>query len=310
MRLSDIGEEGLISKIRGRFRSPRLALGIGDDAAILDWPTGQSVVFCADLLAENTHFRRGLHPPDSVGYKAVAANVSDVAAMGGVPVSFTVSLALPRDIPTRWVDGFYDGVELASKEFDIALAGGDASASESIFIDVAMIGRIGQGEAVKRSGAVPGDSVYVTGVLGGSAWGLELLRRGTHVPELAIARHLYPAARPKVGRAMVGRAHAMIDVSDGLSTDLRRIAVESGVSIILHAGRIPRFDGASEEHVLHGGEEYELLIVGRDLPAAIEGVPLTRIGEVSARTTNPTVMLASDATGSDRPLEPQGWQHF
>jgi thiamine-monophosphate kinase len=310
MRLSDLGEDGLISRLRDRFPSPRLGIGIGDDAAVLDWPSGQSVVFCADLLAENTHFIRGLHPPDSVGYRAVAANVSDIGAMGGVPIAFTVALALPPDLDARWVEGFYDGVERAARAFDTALAGGDTASAESIFVDVAMLGHIGPGRAVLRSGALPGDGIYVTGALGGSALGLDLLRRGVAEPAAAIARHLYPPTRPRVGRAVVGRAHAMIDVSDGLSTDLRRIAIASGVAITVHKDRIPRAAGAAEDHALHGGEDYELLIAAPELPAEIDGVPLTRIGEVAGRTDKPGVHIKPNAGGPATLLEPRGWKHF
>jgi thiamine-monophosphate kinase len=166
-----------------------------------------------------------------------------------------------------------------------------------------MIGRVRNGAAVLRSGALAGDSVYVTGTLGGSSRGLSLLRAGDRESP-AVKRHLYPQPRHRVGLAVAAQAHAMIDVSDGLSTDLAHIAEESGVSIRIYGEKLPAAGGASKEEVLHGGEEYELIIVGKELPERIEGVRLTRIGEVLSSTTGHIVLL------DDSPLRPQGWQHF
>jgi thiamine-monophosphate kinase len=168
MRLRDLGESGLIERIRSRFQSPLLSVGIGDDAAVFDVPAGHSLVYCSDLLVENTHFLRDTHPPDSVGYKAVAVNVSDVGAMGGTPMVLAISLAAPGDLEVAWVDAFYSGIEKACKDFEVAVAGGDTSSAKSIFVDVSMIGRVVAGRAVRRSGARPGDGIYVTGSLGAS----------------------------------------------------------------------------------------------------------------------------------------------
>src|SRR5262249_12198810 len=156
-------------------------------------------------------FIRNLHPPDSVGYKAVAVNVSDVGAMGGVPMHFVISLAVPANLELEWVDRFYDGVERACHDFSVSLVGGDSSSANLIFVDVALIGRFGSGAAVKRSGARPGDAIYVTGTLGTSVRGLELLRTGDRLSP-AVTRHLYPQPRHQVGAVVAGQAHAMIDV--------------------------------------------------------------------------------------------------
>src|SRR5262245_29784649 len=178
MLLRDLGEFELIERIRKRFQTSTIPVGIGDDAAILDVPPGHNLVYCSDLVAENTHFKRGLHPADSVGYKADAVNVSDVGAMGGVPLAFTISLAAPGELELAWLDDFYSGVERACREFDVTLAGGDTSSADSIFADVSMVGRVRTGSAILRSGAKAGDGIFVTGSLGGSALGLELLRAG------------------------------------------------------------------------------------------------------------------------------------
>src|ERR1051326_5501591 len=172
------GELALIRKIRDRFPTPGIPLGIGDDAAIVDLPSDSSAVYCSDLVVENTHFIRGVHPPDSIGYKAVAVNVSDVGAMGGVPLYFTVSLALPSDLDVAWLEGFLTGLARACREFGVTLVGGDSSSAESIFVDISMIGSVASGHEVRRSGAKVGDGIFITGTLGSSALGLELLARG------------------------------------------------------------------------------------------------------------------------------------
>jgi thiamine-monophosphate kinase len=308
VNLREFGEAALIRKIREKFQVKEyVTIGIGDDAAVFDLPSGYSAVFCSDLVAENAHFIRNLHPPDSIGYKAVAVNVSDVGAMGGVPMHFLISLALPGDLDVAWMDGFLDGVERACTDFEVSLVGGDSSSSDRIFVDVSMIGRVPTGRAVRRSGAQAGDNIYVTGALGGSALGFELIKTG-NTDDPAVRRHLYPQPRHRVGAAVADRAHAMIDVSDGLSTDLGHILDESHVSARIYKDRIPAVAGARDDHLLHGGEEYELVIVAPELPAEIKGIPVTRIGEVVASPLDHQLFLI-DGT-KESVLSPKGWQHF
>ena len=307
MKLEDLGESGLIRKIRERFKSP-VVVPIGDDAAVFDVPAGQSLVFCSDLLAENTHFIRDLDPPDSIGYKSVAANVSDVGAMGGTPLHFLISLAAPGELDGAWVDSFLDGVALACGDFKISLIGGDSSSADRIFVDVSMIGSVPSGKAIRRSGAKPGDSIYVSGQIGGSALGLECLRSGD-LKNPAVRRHLYPEPRHKLGAALLERAHAMIDISDGLSTDLTHIVEESKVSARIYKDRLPGWPGAGDHHILHGGEEYELIVVSpHDLAEVRMNVPLRRIGEIIGSGVENQVFLI-DGT-QESVLRPQGWQHF
>src|SRR4051812_5476971 len=173
MRISDLRESALIRRIRDKFSESAARLGIGDDAAVVDIPPGHSVIYCSDLIAENTHFIRNLHPPESIGYKVVAVNVSDVGAMGGTPMFFTLSIALPGDLDLEWLDAFLDGIARACNDFKVSLVGGDSSSAERIFVDVSMVGRIAKDSEVRRSGAKVGDGIYVTGTLGGSALGLE-----------------------------------------------------------------------------------------------------------------------------------------
>ena len=309
MHLRDLGEDGLIERLRRRFRSGSLTVGIGDDAAVLDLPPGHSLVYCSDLLAEDIHFARGMHPADSVGYKSVAVNVSDVGAMGGIPMAFTISLAAPADLEVEWIDTFYSGIERACGDFEVTLAGGDTSSAKSIFIDVSMVGRVRTGGAILRSGARPGDRIYVTGSLGGSAHGLDLLRAGRN-DSTAAQRHLYPQPRHRVGYALAEKAHAMTDISDGLSTDLKHIVTESGVSARIYKDRLPAGDGADEMQVLHGGEEYELLITAPELPQQVEGVPLSCIGEIVASTPGKESQVVLIDGSTESQLLARGWDHY
>jgi thiamine-monophosphate kinase len=270
-------------------------------------PGGHSVITCSDLVVENTHFIRSLHPPDTIGYKAVAVNVSDVGAMGGIPMHFLISLAVPGDLDWSWIEGFLDGVESACRKFEVSLVGGDSSSSDQIFVDVSMLGRVLTGSAVRRSGAQAADGIYVTGALGGSALGLELLKRGDRAHPM-VKRHLYPDPRHRVGAAVATMAHAMIDISDGLSTDLGHVLDESRVSARIYRNLIPSAAGADEGQILHGGEEYELLIVAPSLPSQIEDIPLTRIGEIIDSVLDHQIFLISNSTESV--LKPKGWQHF
>jgi thiamine-monophosphate kinase len=309
VKLRDLGESELIRKIRERFgpATAGLPVGIGDDAAVIDLPKDHSLVFCADLVAENTHFIRDLHPPSSIGYKAIASNVSDVAAMGGVATHFLISLAAPGDLDLTWLEKFLDGVEMACLDFQVALAGGDSSSSERIFVDVSMIGHVPSGHAVRRAGARVGDTIYVTGKLGSSALGLESLKAGKQ-SDPSVKRHLFPQARHRIGVVVAGQAHAMIDVSDGLSTDLGHILEESKVSARIYKDQLPIWPGAGVEHALHGGEEYELIIVGSEVPGIIQGVSVTPIGEIIASANGHQAFLIDGS--AETILHPRGWQHF
>jgi thiamine-monophosphate kinase len=219
-----------------------------------------------------------------------------------------ISLAAPGDLDWSWLDEFFQGIESACDRFGVVLAGGDSSSSELIFVDVSMIGSVPSGHAVRRSGAKAGDAVYVTGTLGGSVLGFELLRSGD-TANSAVKRHLFPEPRHKAGSAVGGKAHAMIDVSDGLSTDLMHILEESQVSARIYKDRLPAWPGAEDRHILHGGEEYELIIVAPDLPQTIEGIAVTRIGEIIESQMEHHQIFLIDGT-RQAVLPPGGWQHF
>lgn len=278
-----------------------VVLGIGDDCAIYR-PRGSAddLLFTADLFIEGVHFRRGTHKAAEVGRKALVRSLSDIAAMGGAPRFCLVSLCIPGWANAKWVDGFFDGILSLASRTGTVLAGGDLSHDERLACDVTVCGAVPRGTALRRDGARPGQEIYVSGALGGSALGFET-QKGK-----ARKRHLAPEPRLALGKFLREklRATAAIDISDGLSLDLRRLCLASGVSAEIVDP--PRFPGASREQALHGGEEYELLFTvraGTKVPAAYEALPLTRIGRI--------------VPGSDgeirlegKPLAPLGYDHF
>ena len=247
------------------YRNRALVEGIGDDCAILRPGAKEDLVFTTDFVLEDRHFALRTHKPGEIGHKALARSLSDLAAMGGDPVFCLVSLAIPGTLPTRWIDSFYKGLLALANKHEITLAGGDLSKFDKVIVDVMCCGRVPRGKAILRSGAKPGDRIFVTGKLGGAArsqW----------------RRNVIPRVRE--GRALRGRVTAGMDLSDGLSLDLRRLLLESRVSADLVSAAIPVARGATLDQALHGGEDYELLFTaspGRKLPA----LPITEIGIVT-----------------------------
>ena len=315
-------EKSLIRRIRqlsGKPSVARIPLGIGDDAAILRVPPGHEVLVTTDLSLENVHFRRDWHPPESVGHRCLARGLSDIAAMGGQPIGAFLSLALPAQLPQTWVDGFLRGLLALARQHGVVLAGGDTAqspgrgSSANILADIVVVGSAPRGQALRRSGATSGDSIYVTGKLGASALALEALfaKPKTRLDPKNYPGHFYPQPRLAVGRYLRdhGVASSMIDLSDGLSTDLHHCCDESRVSAEVAAERIPRAEGATLEHALHGGEDYELLFTApreRKIPKTIAGVAVTRIGKI---TDGPTRVLLLEGLRTQE-LAPGGWEHF
>ncbi|MGH9602125.1 MAG: thiamine-phosphate kinase [Terriglobales bacterium] len=303
---------------RGRARASAVRLGIGDDCAILALPSGHETLVTTDLSIEGVHFRREWHPPESVGHRCLASGLSDIAAMGGEPLAAFVSLAVPGSLPQKWVDSFYKGLLALARKSGVELAGGDTAESpHGIAADIVVVGHAPAGKAVLRSGARAGDSIYVTGELGGSAAILHQLESGKSVGSprtKAVAAHFFPSPRVAVGRELRrrGLASAMIDLSDGLSTDLAHICTESRVAALVAEHSIPRpsTPGTSTLHfALHGGEDYELLFTApgaRTLPSKIAGVRVTRIGEIIRGRG----MWLTDSHGQRKALGPRGWEHF
>jgi len=281
---------------RTRNRSGGVRLGIGDDAAEWSARPGCETVLTCDWFLEGTHFLRAKHPPDSVGWKCLARAVSDIAAMGGEPRCFLLSLALPKSATGAWLDGFLAGLRRAQRRLGCVLAGGDTTRSERILICVTVVGEIAKGGAMLRSGAKPGDIVFVSGRLGEAELGLHRLRAAKKISsrDLLLRKHLYPEPRLKLGTwlAKSRLATAMMDLSDGLSSDLARLCAASRVGARIEAARLHGVTHASVSSAealrlaLHGGDDYELLFTVarqkiRRVPAHFGGVKLTRIGAIT-----------------------------
>ncbi|HUB00260.1 MAG TPA: thiamine-phosphate kinase [Terracidiphilus sp.] len=341
------GELGLLRRIRERakdFGGARLRLGIGDDCALLKPRSGEELAVTTDLSIEGRHFRLDWHPPESIGHRALARGLSDLAAMGARPVAIFLSLGLPRELTVPasrgrsamsrpWIDRFLDGFLALAEAFKTPLAGGDLAESPLAVADIVLIGAVARGRALLRSGARPGDLLYVTGSLGGAAAGLARLASlardasrpaapsgppgSLRIPEelgQILAPHLYPRPRiaPGLRLAGGGLATAAMDLSDGLSTDLAHLCDESGVAAEVDAAALPVHAGATLEQALHGGEDYELLFTAAPtvrIPRSFAGAPLTQVGRiVRPRKSRPRVALIT--AESKAALEPRGWEHF
>ena len=313
--MSPLREKSLIERIRRRVRAgASIITGIGDDCAVLRVPAGHHLLVTTDFTLENVHFRREWHPPEVVGWRCLTRGLSDIAAMGGEPRAAFLSMALDRGVPQKWVNRFLAGLLEAAEEFRVPLAGGDtAQSAGGIQADIVVVGSAPKGTAVLRSGARPGDQIYVTGELGGSAAAIVRMREGKVRAE-DYERHFHPTARVEVGRRLRrrGLASAMIDVSDGLSTDLEHICEESGVGAEIEVAAIPRARvGRPAQQVgfdlaLHGGEDYELLFTSaRKIPATVAGVQVTRIGRITRRRG-----MVRVEDGRRQGLSAHGWEHF
>jgi thiamine-monophosphate kinase len=312
-------EKSLIARIRARSRGgSAVPLGIGDDCAILRMPARHEAILTTDFSLEGVHFRRSWHPPEVVGHRCLARGLSDIAAMGGKPMAAFLSLALPVHLPQSWVDRFLDGFLALARQFKVVLAGGDTAQSPAgIVADVILLGSVPRREAILRSGARPGDLIYVTGELGDGAAALHWLFAGKRIHPADFPRHFHPIPRIVVGNFLRERqvATSMIDLSDGLSTDLGHICEESRVGAEILADAIPRarvgrpIRTVDLKDALHGGDDYELLFTataGLAVPARIAGVPVTLIGRI---TRGRTVALVNE-NGRRSKLKAQGWEHF
>lgn len=304
-----------------------MRLGIGDDCAVLRPPSGHDLLVTTDFSLEGRHFRRDWHSPEATGHRCLARGLSDLAAMGARPLAAFLSLALPagftkRVAGRRWVDGFFDGLLALADQTGTPLAGGDTATApgEAILADIVLLGSAPRGTELRRRGARPGDLLYVTGALGGAAAELDRLMATPQTFRKAFAGpnhpHLFPAPRLRTGdRLRAARlATAAMDVSDGLSTDLRHLCEESGVGAVVDASALPLhvlLQGKTLEEALsmalHGGEDYELLFTARPgtrMPRKVGGVPVTPIGRM---TRSLDMLLATD--GKTRPLQAKGWVH-
>jgi thiamine-monophosphate kinase len=348
------GELAIIAALRSRSRRPsaELRLGIGDDCALLRPARGQEIAVTTDFSLENVHFRRDWHAPESVGHRCLARGLSDLAAMGARPIAAFLSLAVPRELTVRhrhrpsWIDRFFDGLLALADQAQVPLAGGDTAESPRaaaksgelglVAADITLIGGVKRGHALLRSGAQAGDLIYVTGPgLGGAPAQLLAIERNPErfaamksaTPQWADANpHLYPNPRIEIGLKLAKRRlpTACIDISDGLSTDLRHLCEESNLAAEIDARAIPihpmaqlaeaaRWTPSALNLALHGGEDYELLFTASSktkIPKFIAGVAIHSIGRMSkARKKSPLVTLSGQ---NNPPLElsAKGWEHF
>jgi thiamine-monophosphate kinase len=324
--LSDLGEFGLIDLIARKVRpSSNVAIGIGDDAAAFQWNPNHLALATADMLVEGVHFNLSYCDPVRLGRKSLAVNLSDIAAMGGKPLSFLLSLAIPETISLEFLKDFSSGLLEIADEFGATLIGGDTCASQSgLVIAISLFGEQQKGKLSQRCTARPGDSIFVTGYLGDSALGLKLLQNG-HKDGNAVTRHLDPTPRVHEGRALAesGLPTAMIDISDGLLSDLGHVTEKSSVGARVYLERIPLSPeyteyfaaGNDERYVLAlgGGEDYELLFTAPahrkcEIASLFRkfGTPVSEIGEI---TTVPGIRVLS-AEGETVHCKATGYDHF
>lgn len=287
-----------------------IVVGVGDDGAVLEPTPGRQQVTVVDTLVAGVHFPVELAPSD-IGYRAVAVNLSDIAAMAATPRWMTLALALP-DASEAWLSAFAEGLYAAMTEFDVALVGGDTTSAPVVVTTVQITGEVEPGRALLRNGARPGDAVWVTGTLGDAAAGLAGLEGGAMVREL-VARFTRPSARVAYGRRLAGVASAAIDVSDGLVDDLGKLCAASGVGAEIDAALVP-MSSTLVEHVdadtgrryaLAGGDDYELVFTSAEAPPDPGIMRLTRIGSV-VEGEGVTVL----ADGERLSIESGGYRHF
>ncbi len=333
--LRHVGELGLIHWIRKSFSNvaPHLISGIGDDTAAFSPRKGFLSLITTDLCVEGVHFERRYATLKEIGYKTLASNLSDIASMGGTPRFFLVSTALPPDIKVKEFKNLFQGMKSLAKKSGVVLVGGDMSASkDGLFINVMVVGDVKPRFLASRSGAKPGDHIFLTGFIGDSAAGLEILSRwggqakrkcSAHEFKL-VRRHLLPSPRLEEGRNLAGRGflNSMIDLSDGLATDLNHICQESGVGAEIFREKLPlsralqAYGSKGSQspffYALRGGEDYELLftvpdhkIRPLDLFCRRKNFHITNIGRI---TSKEGLWLKMGKTV--KPLRRTGYEHF
>ena len=313
----DMTEFGLIDTIRDMFAAiPRNGFdGIGDDCTVFPLGSGESLVFTADLLAENIHFLRRATSARELGRKSLAVNLSDVAAMGARPIATLLSLAIPHDLPEGWIEDFMEGYRDLSAQYDVGLVGGDTTASDSgLVVNVTAIGRIADSHIKRRSDARPGDLIAVGGSLGESGAGLRDILAGRYDTPLAqIHRNPAPQVAEGIWLGERPEVHAMMDISDGIASDLRHILDRSGVGAEVAVEQIPAAPGADVRMAACSGEDYKLLLTAA--PEAAErlaadfrirfGTPLHPIGRIT-----PEPGLVWLRNGKPEPLDWHGFEHY
>lgn len=326
MNVKNLGEFGLIARIADRVKpGVGVEIGIGDDAAVTRPAAGRVLLTSTDMLVDGVHFDRSLCDPVTLGRKSLSVNLSDIAAMGGEPRYFLLSMAIPSGLSLEFIDDFMDGMLSRAEEFGVSLIGGDTCSSrEGLVICVTIMGEQHPEKIIRRKGARPGDLIFVTGTLGDSALGLTMLKEGKR-GEPATDKHLdpFPRVREGIALAEAGIPTAMIDISDGLLADLGHILECSGTGAQLELEKIPLspfflekcrpLSRESYSMALAGGEDYELLFTApasrqREISALFErlGTPVTAIGAITAGEK--LSVMAGD--GSEYGIDSRGFNHF
>jgi thiamine-monophosphate kinase len=323
----------MIRSIRRRFDRPSFSLriGIGDDAALIRPSARREMLVTTDMMVEGIDFRMDWCTFRQIGHKAMAANLSDIASMGGTPRYALAAVALPRNSSMKSVDGLYSGMMSLARRHAVRLIGGDTSASPGgVTVAVVLIGEVEPGRAIRRDGSRPGDRIFVTGPLGDSRAGLEILKTATRATagrhRSLVQKHLYPRPRIREGRLLSRRrlAAAMIDLSDGLASDIRRLCEASGVGARIDLSSVPvsaplaRYARSRKRdprrYALEGGEDFELLFTVR--PARLAELRRLQdsgtlraypIGEITPRSRGITV---AGGRGGERPMRAGGYEHF
>ncbi len=326
--LRDIGEFGLIRRIRGWMvpSDPSLVRGIGDDVAVIRMGS-RALLATTDMLVEDIHFQRSWIDPYHLGRKALMVNLSDIAAMGGDPKFFLVSLGLPKSLPLSFVSRLYRGMRDGAKQYSVNLVGGDTTLSNKIVLNICLLGEGQPEKIIYRSGAKTGDDLWVSGTLGDAALGLKMLqRKGSGKPAGPIAKHLSPVPRLLLGQSLAksGLAHAMIDVSDGLLSDTSHLMEESHVGAVIEEDQVPlstayrkyasRYSKGPFQLALTGGEDYELLFAApsknRQRISSLSRTLKTRITLVGKIVPDEAGLVVVGTGGNRYTPSSLGFDHF
>jgi len=312
MKISELGGEfALIDRV---VRRGGALVGVGDDAAVLKYKRDRHLLFTTDMLCEGDHFRRDWYTPRQIGAKAMEVNVSDIAAMGGLPTYALVSVSLTDDTSVEFMDGLYEGMYAVADEYGFKVVGGDTTHGKTMVVNVALLGEVEKDMLSLRSDAKTGDIICVTGDLGKSAAGLELLKAGV---EGDVSAHLQPRCRLREARRIAGHCNAMIDVSDGLASEVNHICDMSGVGAVVYRDRIPvskltsdsaaKVGGDPIDYALNGGEDYELVftIPEGKLGRLKAGCQTSAVGRILDASEGVTL----DSGGKTTPLR-GGYDHF
>jgi len=339
--ISEIGEFGLIAHMRDTLGEPEddsVVSGVADDAAVYRTGDGQVHLLTTDMLIEGIHFDRAFMPLEHLGFKALSVNVSDIVAMNAAPRYATVSVGIPQNTSVEMVETIYEGLDQACGAYDVTIVGGDTVAAHGLTLSVSVVGAAGESDVIYREGAQVGDKVCVTGDIGASFAGLKVLLRNRERleeegedfdPKLdsysyAIRRHLAPPAQLKTIREWAdaeARPHALIDISDGLASEVHHICEASGVGAQLYEPALPidpetrnvatDFGEDVSVYALFGGEDYELVFtMPEDDLNALDPQTYNVVGKIVTPDDPDTPVLLQRAHGENVPLQPDGFDHF